>query len=145
MTHLDTLLAWYAGMSPQTLQRIGELYHPQASFKDPFNEVRGVPAIRAIFEHMFATTQAPRFIIRESLGAGACGFVTWDFTFGIGGRSYTVHGATRLRFDADGRVTEHRDYWDPAEELWQKMPLIGGAVAWLRRRFGARSIPARGT
>ena len=46
----------------------------------------------------------------------------------------------QLHFAPDGRVADHRDYWDPAEELWQKLPLLGPPVRWLRRRF---TVPMR--
>ena len=137
MMRLDALLAWYGTLTPATLARIDEFYHPQARFKDPFNDVQGIAAIRRIFEHMFANTTAPRFIIREELGDAHRAFVTWDFVFGMSGRGFAVHGATRFGFDAAGLVTEHRDYWDPAEELWQKLPVLGTPVAWLRRRMQA--------
>ena len=34
---------------------------------------------------------------------------------------------------ADGRVVEHRDYWDAAEQLYEKLPLIGGVLRLLKR------------
>jgi hypothetical protein len=37
-------------------------------------------------------------------------------------------------FAPDGRVIRHRDYWDAAQELYEKMPVIGGLMRWLRRR-----------
>jgi hypothetical protein len=43
-------------------------------------------------------------------------------------------GATHLVFDADGKVAVHRDYWDAAEELYEKLPLLGGLMRWLKRR-----------
>jgi len=137
MIRLDALLAWYGTLTAQSLARIADFYHPQARFKDPFNDVQGLADIRRVFEHMFATTEAPRFILREELADAHRAFVTWDFEFGLHGRRFSVRGATRLGFDLDGLVTEHRDYWDPAEELWQKLPVIGGPVGWLRRRFEA--------
>ena len=53
------------------------------------------------------------------------------------GRTLTVRGVTHLRFDADGRVVLHRDYWDAAEELYEKLLLIGAPPSWLRRRMSA--------
>jgi steroid Delta-isomerase len=34
-------------------------------------------------------------------------------------------GASHIRFAADGRVVYHRDYWDPAEDLYGKLPVLG--------------------
>jgi hypothetical protein len=66
--------------------------------------------------------------------------LTWDMTFRIRRlrplELRTIHGATHLKFDATGRVAYHRDYWDAAEELYAKLPLIGPLMRWLRRRMG---------
>ena len=43
-------------------------------------------------------------------------------------------GASHLVFDAQGLVVLHRDYWDAAEELYEKLPLVGSLMRWLKRR-----------
>lgn len=137
MQNLDRLLDWYGALDPGSLERIGEFYSQEALFKDPFNDIKGLRSIRAIFAHMFETTEDPRFVILERMGQGQQAFATWRFEFRLKGRFYTVLGATHFRFDAAGLVTEHRDYWDAAEELWQKLPVIGAPVKWLRGKFRA--------
>lgn len=139
MTHLNKLTIWYATLSLDTLPDIRHLYAPHASFKDPFNEVTGVEAIEKIFVHMFKTTEHPRFIFGETLQQGQQAFLTWEFIFTLNGKEYTVRGGTHLHFDDAGLVTMHRDYWDAAEELWQKLPIIGAVVRWLRGKFSAIS------
>lgn len=135
---LEQLAAWYGALTPLSLSRIGEFYCRDARFKDPFNEVVGVERIERIFTHMFDTTEQPRFVVRETLAGTDRAFLIWDFEFGLGGRRFRVHGASHLTFDDAGRIQEHRDYWDPAEELWQHLPVIGPPVRWLRRRMAAR-------
>lgn len=49
----------------------------------------------------------------------------------------TIRGATRLHFDEQGRVELHRDYWDAAEELYEKLPLVGGLMRWLKNRVNS--------
>ena len=38
-----------------------------------------------------------------------------------------------LRFAPDGRIALHRDYWDAAEELYEKLPLVGALFILLIR------------
>ena len=45
-----------------------------------------------------------------------------------------VRGVSHLVLAPDGRIAEHRDYWDAAEELYEKLPLLGGLMRWLKRR-----------
>lgn len=134
---LPELLACYATLAPTNLDALVQCYTPDAHFRDPFHDVQGQAAIRAIFAHMFAASEQPRFVITEQQLAGATAFVTWRFHFGLRGHDYCIEGATRFGFATDGRVCCHRDYWDAAEELFQKLPLVGPPIAWLRRRFRA--------
>ncbi len=129
---------FFAALRPQDLARLGDFYTPDAYFKDPFNEVRGVPAIEGIFRHMFDALQAPRFVITSRLVDGDQCFLVWEFRFAF--RNFhkeveqVVHGGSHLRLAPDGRIQSHRDYWDAAEELYEKLPVVGSLMRWLKRR-----------
>ena len=135
MINHEPLLAWYATLTPDTVARAGEFYAADAQFRDPFNDVRGIVAIEAIFRHMFAHTDQPRFIIGERIAQGEQVFVTWLFVFSLRGKQYQIAGGSHLRFNRDSLVVMHRDYWDAAEELLEKLPLVGAPIRWLRGRF----------
>ena len=131
--------AYWEGLTPSGVACIGEHYTEDATFTDPFNDVRGLAAIGRIFGHMFESLEAPRFQIVAMIEGEGEAFFTWDFHFRIRkyqpGRSWKIHGATHVRFAADGRVQCHRDYWDAAGELYAKLPVVGGLMRWLARRF----------
>ena len=133
------IVALYETLAPAALPQLATIYTDDARFKDPFNEVQGIPAIRAIFEHMYRTLDGPRFVVRERALQGAQCFLTWDFVFRLkrGGAPITVRGASHLVLAADGRIAVHRDYWDVAEELYEKLPLLGALMRWLKRRVNA--------
>ncbi len=133
---------FFETLRAEDLPRLGELYAVDAFFKDPFNEVRGVPAIEAVFDHMFRTLDEPRFVVHDAVSQGEQCFLAWDFVFRPrkgGSQALTVRGATHLRFGSDGRITTHRDYWDAAEELYEKVPVLGMLMHWLKRRVNASS------
>ena len=132
------VVAFFEHLSPADVAALGSLYAPAARFKDPFNDVQGVPAIQAIFEHMFKSLESPRFVVTGRVVQGDQCFLTWDFVFAFRnfhrGVAQTVRGASHLVFDSHGRVMLHRDYWDAAEELYEKLPLVGALMRWLKRR-----------
>jgi hypothetical protein len=115
---------------------MGDFYALDAYFKDPFNEVRALPDIQAIFSKMFHAVESPRFAITERIVGEHSTALTWNFDFALRGVPIRVRGASVLRFDADGHVTYHRDYWDVAEELYEKLPVVGMLMRWLKRRLG---------
>lgn len=131
------IVDYFERLAPGDLARLDSFYTADASFKDPFNEVQGVAPIERIFGHMFDTLEAPRFEIRDVIVEGAQCFLTWDFIFRLRGRrarEITVRGGSHLRLAADGRIELHRDYWDVAEELYEKLPVLGALMRWLKRR-----------
>lgn len=137
---MDKLIAWYTQLSQETLPQITEIYCADARFKDPFNEVQGTAAIERIFRHMFEVMQAPRFVVNECIAQGSVAYLRWDFHFILRQRAYCIRGASRIELAADGRVQNHRDYWDTGEELFQKLPYVGGFFRQLGKRFGTPNV-----
>jgi steroid Delta-isomerase len=124
-------------LRPDDAAALAGLYSADARFKDPFNEVQGHAAIVRIFEHMFASLDAPRFVILDAVVQGDQCFLRWDFHFRMkrfARGEQLIRGGSHLRLAADGRISEHRDYWDAAEELYEKLPLLGGLMRWLKAR-----------
>ncbi len=124
-------------LSRADLPQLGTLYTDDARFKDPFNEVQGVAAIQALFEHMFESLDDPRFFIRDAIVQGPQCFLSWDFVFRMKRfrrDELLIRGGSHLLLAADGRIREHRDYWDAAEELYEKLPVLGPLMRWLKRR-----------
>jgi steroid delta-isomerase len=134
----DRLVAYFEALTPQRVAEIGEYYAEDAYFKDPFNEVHRVEEIRAIFARMFEQLAAPRFRVLGRIFEGDQCFLIWDMEFRLRGQQQVrcIHGVSHLRFDVAGKVAYHRDYWDTAEELYERLPLLGVFMRWLKRRVG---------
>ena len=135
---VDAVVQLFNHLSPADLPRLGQFYAEGAVFKDPFNEVQGVSAIRGIFEHMYTALDAPRFQVLETVAEGSQCFITWHFLFRFKGAAaeQCVRGASHLKFNGAGLITLHRDYWDAAEELYEKLPVLGSFMRWLKKRAG---------
>ncbi len=140
MDALQRIAVLFESFGPQDLPRLGDYYREDAAFKDPLNEVRGIEAIRTVYRHMFDAMDAPRFVVTHRLANGADCVLLWEFRFVL--RAYpkkgtlTMHGVSHLLLDADGRIAVHRDYWDAAEEVYEKIPVLGALMRWLKRRAG---------
>jgi hypothetical protein len=135
---LARLVEFFERLGPDDVDALDRFYAPDARFKDPFNDVQGVESIRAIFAHMFVALEEPRFAVTGCVRQREQGFLTWDFLFRFRGyrrgETQTIRGATHVVLVPDGRVAVHRDYWDAAEELYEKLPLVGALMRWLRKR-----------
>ena len=87
---------------------------------------------------MFDKLDAPRFVITGRWERPGGVILAWDFHFFMKsyepGRERVIHGVSQLEFAADGRIRLHRDYWDAAEELYEKLPVLGTLMRFLKRR-----------
>jgi ketosteroid isomerase-like protein len=140
-THLlvDQVINYFEHLRRDDLPQLGHIYAEHAHFKDPFNDVVGITSINKIFEHMFETLQAPRFIVSQTIIDAQHCFLVWDFEFRFKhdkpDARHIIHGGSHLVFDQHGKIVQHRDYWDAAQELYEKFPVIGSLMRWLKRRL----------
>ena len=135
---LDRLVVFFETLTKTSVADLPLIYAPEARFKDPFNAVQGCAAISAIFSHMFVALEAPRFVVIERISQGQQCFLTWEFRFRFKNYQQTTEqvilGASHIVFNEQGLVSLHRDYWDAAEELYEKLPIVGSVMRWLKRR-----------
>lgn len=137
---LDRLVDIYTTLRPDAVHRLAACYAPQARFRDPFNDVTGGAAIARVFTHMFAQVEAPRFAVTGRFVDGEQAVLLWSFHFRsarLGPGDHAICGVSHLCFDAQGRVVWHQDHWDPAAQLYARLPVVGTVLRWLARRFSA--------
>lgn len=139
MNHEDSLqqlIRFFETIDAGNVSQLSLVYSEDVFFKDPFNEVRGLDEVVRIFSHMFEQVDGPRFVVTGHVLQGDQAFLTWDFLFRMkrfSAAEQCIRGATHLRFGADGKANFHRDYWDAAEELYEKLPLLGSLMRGLKR------------
>jgi steroid Delta-isomerase len=134
---VERIIGAFEQLQREHVERLGDLYAADARFKDPFNEVQGVAAIQAVFAHMFVALNEPRFVVHDIICQGDQCFLSWDFIFRFKRFStelQTVRGSSHLKLNAQGLIELHRDYWDAAEELYEKLPVVASVMRWLKRR-----------
>jgi hypothetical protein len=141
---MDTLQDYarlFEHLSPEDLDRLGDYLAPEVRFKDPFNDVRGIEGVRRVFQHMFDTLQEPRFVVLDRARSAEAGYLLWRFDFRVrpDRPARTLEGMSRVRFNDLGKVVEHLDFWDPAEQLYSDVPVLGPVLRSLRRRLSAGS------
>lgn len=113
------------------------IYDDDVVFKDPFNEVKGLEAVHEIFAHMYEDLDKPRFVITEYIGTQHAAYVKWDFIFTFKGeeKENSFEGVSRLEINKKYKVISHTDYWDAAEHIYEKIPLIGSLLRFIKRKI----------
>ena len=135
--HILALKHYFETLTLDSVSNLGQYYSANAYFKDPFNAVSGIAEIEKIFRHMFANLDTPEFSIQEIWERESSAVFLWEFRFrGKASAPQSFTGMSLLRFDTDNKIIHHRDYWDAAEEVYEKVPLLGSTLRWIKRRIG---------
>ena len=128
----------FAALDAGNLQRLGQLYSDDVLFRDPLHEVRGLPALQRYFAEMYANVGRLDFDFHsfDQVCDGE-GYLRWTMHFRHprlrGGALINVDGCSHLLWR--DKVYQHRDYFDAGAMLYEHLPLMGGVIAWLKRRL----------
>ena len=139
-TAVAAYVAFYEALSPGSLAQLDKLCAPDVRFRDPFNDVTGIAAYRAILTRMFDDVTAPRFAVKDWALSGRVAYLRWDFTFtSRKGTPWHIEGMSEVHFDHAGRVAAHLDHWDSGSQFYARLPLFGGLIRLIRRQLSIRS------
>ena len=63
------------------------------------------------------------------------GFIEWTLGLKILGKEFIYPGVTRLVFGDNGKIKEHRDYFDFCGPTFGPVPILGSFIRWLYKVF----------
>jgi ketosteroid isomerase-like protein len=108
---------WERAWPARDVEAIASLYADQALYRAlVFREPnRGISGVRRYLEENFGVEQAIECWFGDPIATGDRAAVEWWGTWIEDGQRLALAGATVLRFDADGQVVDHRDYWNQVE------------------------------
>ncbi|MEX6501738.1 nuclear transport factor 2 family protein [Pseudomonas zhanjiangensis] len=128
----------FASLDKNHLDHLGELYSEDVVFSDPLHQVRGLSELRDYFTTLYASVHDLRFDFHgcDQVRDGE-GYLRWTLSYRhprlAGGQSIRVEGCSHLLWR--DRVHQHRDYFDAGALLYEQLPLLGGAIRWLKWRL----------
>jgi hypothetical protein len=134
---LQRLSGFFGAMTPQAVgSGAAALYAPDAYLNDTLVVLEGAPAIVEYFRSTAGKVSSLRVDLLSMAHAGPDYFVRWQMTVVSprirDGTPLSSYGMTHFRFDSDGRVLLHRDFWDAGTGLYEHLPVVGPIVRRVR-------------
>jgi ketosteroid isomerase-like protein len=108
---------WARAWRERDVEAIVSLYADEAvyralAFREPD---RGTAGVRRYLSENFAVEDELECWFGKPIAAGDRAAVEWWAAWSEDGRRLALAGTTVLRFGRDGRVVDHRDYWNEAD------------------------------
>jgi len=127
----------YRELDRERLHLLPEVYAPDVVFVDPVHRIEGLPALTAYFRTMYEGVAEIGFQFEEVLAGDGRAFLSWTMRMRHARfrprETLTLPGASLIRFDQ--RVNFHRDYFDLGAMIYERVPVLGGAVRAVKSRL----------
>ena len=138
--------AWKAALAdltfPTDAQKtaLGKVYADNLFFNDTLKTLRSGDEVT---QHLLATAE---MLSRGSVecfattrDANGDYYIRWQMSYAgpklNSGEPIVTIGMTQLRFNGQGQVILHQDYWDASTGVFEHSPLVGGLVKFIRGRM----------
>lgn len=132
---------FFSSFAPDRVDKlVPQTYAEDVYFNDTLKAIEGRDALSHYLRESAEAVDACRVEIHETTRtANDEHLVRWSMMirfkkFRRGVDTWTV-GMSHLRFDAEGRVVYHQDYWNAADGLFQHIPVLGTLINAIKRRL----------
>ncbi len=141
---LARLKAYFATMTAESVRDdTAAVYAVDAWLYDNLAIVSGAPAIEKYFSKAAADVRALSVEFLQVTRGGPDYFIRWRMSVEADalndGEPMVSYGMTQFRFDEQGRVLVHRDFWDAATGLYEYIPGLGGVIRSVRSRLAGHA------
>jgi limonene-1,2-epoxide hydrolase len=118
---------------------IRDVYSADVRFNDTLKSIRGVEALEHYLVDTARGVESCKVEIEEVAPTAQGVYVRWRMNILFKkfrkGEVQSSIGVTHLRFDKEGRVAYHQDYWDSGANLFEKVPVLGAGIRAVKRRL----------
>ncbi|WP_300673588.1 nuclear transport factor 2 family protein [Desulfoluna sp.] len=135
---LERFKAFYAVFSRERIESMaGGVYAENAYFRDGIREVRGLPEIQSYFISSTEAIELCVFDIEDGVGRRGEYYFRWVMHLTLKrnkDETIVAPGMSHVRFNGEGKVIFHQDYWDTSLIL-EPVPVLGSLIRWIKRRI----------
>lgn len=116
-----------------------ETYAEHFFFFDTLKVLTERDALEEYFVETALNTESVQAHVEEVARAGSNFYIRWRMDIRLKkfrrGQTLQSVGMTHLRFNDDGRIILHHDYWDASAGFFEHVPALGSIIRWIRGMF----------
>lgn len=120
-------------------QNVEKVYAPKVYFRDAFRHLETAAEIREYFLEGLAPLENAEFVFNNVARVGGDFYLDWtmrvDFKKTPTGTWEESMGVSRIRFNSEGQVIFHQDFWDPTDIVYQRIPIAKQLIAYVKGKM----------
>jgi len=136
---LDRFKNMFNQLDKNHLELLEQIYTPDVKFRDPVHTLNGLPALRDYYSRLYEGVLSCQFTFEAEVIESQQGMLAWVMRFQHrrfrAGETLELSGISQLQFLDDGRVHNHRDYFDMGEFIYERAPILGSVIRAIKKRL----------
>ena len=125
--------ALYGDLSEENVKALArETYAADAWFNDTVATEVGIDAVENYLLKTARGAEKVEARLEDVAVSGSDVYARWTMEIRTknlaGGKPIMTEGISQLRFDHEGRIILHQDFWNPAAGIYQHIPVLGPAI-----------------
>lgn len=127
---IEAFIGGYGDLAhPDLRERVAALYAPELYFNDTIHTINSRDKLVDYLGRTGDNLSESQVEVKQVLRDGNDVFVRWSMEFKARAAGKDIHsrsiGMTHLRFDEQGQVILHQDFWDSGHALYAHLPFVG--------------------
>ncbi len=143
MTRSERIRYVYNALNRESMHVLPEFYAPDVTFEDPLGTIQGLDNLTAYYAQMYQNVEEIHFDISDEVEQDDRHMVMWTLRMRVKGlnkgEEVSCKGNSFLRFNQEGLVVYHRDYFDMGEFIYQHVPVLRFFVRQVNKRLEHKS------
>ena len=124
----------------ENLERnVTQVYAQEVYFRDAFRQYDNPEDMRDYMLHGLEPLTAAEFVFRRFIRSGGEFYIDWvmrlDFKSTPPGTWEESIGMSHIRYNSDGQVTFHQDYWDPTDIVYRRIPIAKQLISYTKGKL----------
>lgn len=118
---------------------IEKVYADEVYFRDAFKHFDRAEDIREYMLAGLEPLEQAEFVFNRVARSGDDYYFDWtmrlDFKKTATGTWEESIGVSHMRFNSEGKVVFHQDYWDPTDIVYRRIPVAKQLIAFVKKRL----------
>jgi hypothetical protein len=137
---VERVKEFFADMTENSVRRLTrQVYAPEAYLNDTLKSLNGAAAIEDYFIATVRNAESVTVRFEDVAESGGNYYFRWVMDTRLkklrAGETIRTIGITLVRFDAQGRVLVHQDFWDSTAGVFEHVPGVGTAIRGIKAKI----------
>lgn len=126
-------------LNSQSMHLVDKFYSKNATLVDPLGSVTGSENIKKYYAYQYKHIDSLTWKTEPEIVSGKTQILVWTMNLKTkalnSGNEFSVDGISKFRFNEQGQVEFHQDYFDVGAFIYERLPILKNAISFIKGRM----------